>query len=202
MQVLPAHEAPWDDVVTVFGTRGDAAHCWCQWWKLSSAEYRAASDAERCEALRVQASSSATSPGVLAYRDGVPVGWCGVEPRPRLGRVARSRTLAATLAGQDLADDGVWAVSCFVVPREHRGTGITRALLGGAVEVARAGGAHVVEAYPVDTQGRRVASASLFHGPLSLFADAGFEVVAWQRPGRPVVRLRLVPEGAATSATV
>lgn len=192
MQVVPAHAVPWDDVVAVFGTRGDAAHCWCQWWKLGNADFRAANDVEMCDALHAQAGDAGSSPGVVAYRDGVPVGWCGVEPRRRYARIPRTRALAAALDGQDLDDVGVWSVVCFVVPREHRGKGVTRALLTGAVEVARDAGARVVEAYPIDTAGRRVPSADLYHGPLGVFTDAGFDVVGWQRPGRPVVRLELV----------
>lgn len=191
MQVRPVHEVPFDDVATVFGTKGDAAHCWCQWWKLTNAEYRATADADRCDLLHAQSRDAATSPGVLAYRDDVPVGWCGVEPRPRYARIRRTKALAAALQGEDLDDDTVWSVVCFVVPREHRGSGVTRALLAGAVATAKAGGARVVEAYPVDTGGARIPSADLFQGSLSVFVDAGFDVVGWQKPGRPVVRLAL-----------
>jgi GNAT superfamily N-acetyltransferase len=190
-RIASAADVPWDDVAAVFGTRGDPAGCWCQWWKLANAEFRAASRAELCDALHTQARSSATSPGVLAYRDDVPVGWCAVEPRPRYVRIRRSTVLGRSLADQDLDDAGVWSVVCFVVPRAHRGQGLMRALLAGAVELARSGGARSVEGYPVVVGERRMASADLYHGTLGAFEDAGFAVVGRPSPTRAVVRLDL-----------
>ena len=39
--VVPANEASWDDLRTVFGTRGDAARWQCQWFKTAPAQWRA-----------------------------------------------------------------------------------------------------------------------------------------------------------------
>ena len=92
--VRSADEVPWDDVRTVFGTRGDPAGCWCQYFKLSNAEWKAVSTEptnDRCrDALRAQIASASPSPGVVAYLDGKPVGWCAVEPRPHYARLSHS----------------------------------------------------------------------------------------------------------------
>ena len=54
-------------------------------------------------------------------------------------------------------------------------------------------GATLVEAYPADTHGKRISSASAYKGTLGMFERAGFEVVEWRRANRttsprPIVR--------------
>ena len=86
----------------------------------------------------------------------------------------------------------MWAVTCFVVRRTARKRGLAGALLAGAVELARQGGATVVEGYPIDLAERpKTSSAELYHGPLQVFLRAGFTEVARPTPGRPLVRLDL-----------
>nr|WP_272944121.1 GNAT family N-acetyltransferase [Actinopolymorpha alba] len=45
-------------------------------------------------------------------------------------------------------DRGVFAVTCFYVDRDARGTGVSSALLDAAIEYARASGATAVDAFP------------------------------------------------------
>jgi GNAT superfamily N-acetyltransferase len=124
-------------------------------------------------------------PGLLARSDGTTVGWVSVSPRDEFSRILRSPLLDKT----SLDDDGVWSIVCFWVPRQHRGQGVGRALLNGAVVFARDKGARVIEAYPVDTKGRRRAPAGIYTGTLELFTGAGFDVAYRRKPDRPVVRL-------------
>jgi len=76
-------------------------------------------------------------------------------------------------------DEPTWTVMCFFVPRDHRGEGVTRALVEGAIEYARAEGAAVLEAYPFDTAG----ISSTHRGHSSVFAAAGFtrDGLRWSR---------------------
>jgi hypothetical protein len=65
--------------------------------------------------------------------------------------------------------------------------------LAAAVEYARDRGATLLEAYPIDTAGGRVPSASAYHGTLSMFERAGFRVAERRRAtgssaARPIVR--------------
>jgi hypothetical protein len=46
------------------------------------------------------------------------------------------------------------------------------------VDHARAGGARVLEAYPVQTDGTRISSASAYTGTLGMFERAGFKVAS------------------------
>jgi GNAT superfamily N-acetyltransferase len=187
--VEPLTPSRWADLETVFGTRGDPARCWCQWFFTGVEVSWKAADANR-GALRAQVDAG-PPPGVLAHLDGEPVGWAAVASRPTYSRLARSRLLRGATA-EELTDGSVWAVTCFVVRVGFRRRGVAAALLDGAVRFARESGARVVEAYPVDVAARSaVSSAELFHGPFSTFLAAGFREVARASRARPVVRLDL-----------
>jgi GNAT superfamily N-acetyltransferase len=188
--VAPASPDRWADMEAVFGTRGDPARCWCQWFYAGAQVGPLAAAAANREALRAQVEQGRL-PGVLAYRDGEPVGWCAVAPRPTYTRLPRSEVLRG-MPRDELADPAVWSVTCFVVRVGHRRGGVATALLDGAVRLAQESGARVVEGYPVDVAAKaRTSSAELYHGPLSTFLAAGFREVARPRPARPVVRLEL-----------
>jgi hypothetical protein len=64
-------------------------------------------------------------------------------------------------------------------------------MIHAAIEFARANGAVMVEAYPVDTQLPN-ASSNRFTGLLDVFKECGFEEVA-RRGDRPIVRKALQP---------
>jgi len=200
LRVVPVTDAPWDDVRTVFGTRGDPSTCWCQYFKVDAAAWKAKDHAvafERalCDQVDAARASRDAGPGVLAYlgsdSDGwEPVGWAAVEQRPAYPRILAGRMMPGT-AEPDRDDGSVWSVTCFVVRVGFRRRGVAGALLAGAVDEARRGGARVVEAYPVDTGGQKISSADLYHGPLSAFEAAGFEITGRPAEGRAVVRLAL-----------
>ena len=200
LRVIPVTDAPWEDVRTVFGTRGDPSTCWCQFFKVDNAAWKEKDHAATfsqalCDQVDAARQSRSAGPGVIAYLGSdaagwEPVGWAAVESRPAYPRILAGRMMPGS-ADPDRADAGVWAVTCFVVRVGFRRRGVARALLDGAVDLARQGGARVVEAYPVDTAGQKVSSADLYHGPLSAFEAAGFEVTGRPADGRAVVRLAL-----------
>jgi len=123
LRIIPVSETPWDDVVQVFGTRGDPAGCWCQYFKVSNKEWNGDPRAKFRELLRQQAYREGPGPGLVAYADGEPAGWCAVEPRSRYPRILSSRI--ALSGRQDPDDDeSVWAITCLVVrvgQRHQRG---------------------------------------------------------------------------------
>ena len=201
VRVRPATAQLWDDVATVFGTRGDPARCWCQWFRMRNDGWRAATTASNRTALRAQLDAAADgrsggppSPGVLAYtEDGEPVGWCAIAPRASYPRVLASQVLrAAWSTAAETDDPDVWSLTCFVVRVGHRRQGVAGTLLDGALGLARSHGARAVEAYPVDVAAKPSVSASeLYHGPLHLFVARGFREVARSGSARAVVRLDL-----------
>lgn len=194
VEVFPATPDRWDDVVKVMGTRGDPARCWCQYFHLRGREWSDATPASLRERLCQQVSSGEVAPGVLAYVDDGPVGWCQVGPKSAFARLATSTSSMPPAHEPD--PDHLWSITCFVVTVGARRRGVARALLDGAVAHARAHGAAGVEAYAVDTDAKTsVSSAELYHGSLALFLGAGFVEVRRPSPSRVVVR---VQPGATT----
>ena len=187
VSVADATAERWDDLLAVFGTRGDASRCWCQWFRHQRPGFYASTTDGRRAELHTQVGA-APPPGVLVYDDeGTPSGWCAVAPRAEYPRLT-SYPVAAAAPGED----GAWAVTCFVVRVGKRRQGLAEELLRGAVDLARRHGAHVVEGYPLDTTVRTASSAELFHGPLSVFLRLGFrEVGVRSTKARPLVRLAL-----------
>ena len=192
LRVVPVTDAPWSDVRTVFGTRGDPSTCCCQYLTVDAATWTggdvAAFDRALCDQTEQARAEHGAGPGVLAYEGEEPVGWCAIEQRTAYRRILNSPLISEST--EQLAADDVWFVSCFVVRVGHRRKGVARALLDGAVAHAREHGARVIEAFPVDAPDR-MSSADLYHGPLSVFQAAGFEIVSRPSEARAVVRLAL-----------
>jgi ribosomal protein S18 acetylase RimI-like enzyme len=185
VEVRPAGQESWDDVVAVMGERGDPARCFCQYFRLRGQQWSSGTPETHQRDLRSQVCHGDIPPGVLAYDDGAPVGWCAVSPR-----TAYPRVLASPNWRTDHPD--AWVITCFVVPVGHRRQGIAGELATGAVDFARSYGADAVEGCAVDTaQADRVSAADLYRGPLSVFLAAGFKEVSRTNPRWVLVRRRL-----------
>jgi GNAT superfamily N-acetyltransferase len=193
--VVPANEVTWEDLQTVLGTRGDPARCQCQWYKIPERDWRSVPQEERAHRLREQTDcghpESGRTSGLLAYVGGEPSGWCAVEPRSVYHRLLRKRVPWAGRT-EDRADDGVWAVTCFVVRTGFRRRGVSRALALATVEFARRGGARAVEGYPMITHpGHEITWGELHVGSRSIFAAAGYVEVSRPTTRRVVMRIDL-----------
>ncbi|MFN8518652.1 MAG: GNAT family N-acetyltransferase [Chloroflexota bacterium] len=193
--VVPANEASRQDIAAVFGTRGQAATCWCQRYKLARGEaFKHHPPQERAARLRDQthcddASAGSTS-GLVAYLDEEPVGWCAVEPRPAYPGLLRAYRTPWEGRTEDKADPGVWAVTCILVRAGHRRQGIGRALVAATVDFARGRGARALEGYPMrSVPGEEVTWGEEHVGFGDMFAAAGFREVS--RPGRRRVVMRI-----------
>ena len=189
--IRSASDVPWRDVERVFETPGDPRTCWCQYFKLRGTDFDRADVATLASALRDQTRQASPTPGLVAFVDDQPAGWVAVEPRDDYPRLRRSR-VAAGGSAEEWGDASVWSIVCFVVRKDFRCRGVAAALVAGAVEHARASGARVVEAYPVDPD-RLAGSAagSLYHGTVTMFQAAGFAEIARPSPSRRVMALSL-----------
>jgi hypothetical protein len=75
------------------------------------------------------------------------------------------------------------------------------ALLEAAKEYARACGAALLEAYPIDPAVRSTSAAQAYMGLLPVFLRAGFVEVTRRVPARPLVRCVLtLPPGTETAS--
>ena len=125
----------------------------------------------------------------MACLDDDVVGWTRVVPRSTLPGITENRALARILD----EDPDAWWVSCFVVRREHRGSGIGVALLEAAVDWAAQHGGSVLDGHPVDTDGlaRTPSPSAIFTGTLAMFQQAGFVEIGRTYRTRPVMRREL-----------
>lgn len=168
VEIVPATADRFEDVSDLLGASGEAG-CWCQAWRGLDAK-RLSGGKSRPELLREQMKRD-PPPGLLAYLDGLPVGWVGIGVRTETPRLMNSRTIPL------IDDKPVWAIGCFQIRPGYRRRGIARSLLDGVVEAARVAGAPGIEAYPIDPEGRRVSPNFAFVGIASMFDAAGFRRV-------------------------
>jgi GNAT superfamily N-acetyltransferase len=177
----PVTPERWQDVEALFGPRGACAGCWCMWWRLSRSEFEAHKGEANRRAFRRLVQGGAV-PGLLAYCDEQPAGWCCLGPRTEFPALDRSRVLAR------VDDQPVWSIVCFFIARRHRHQGLSMWLALAAADYARASGAAIVEAYPIDTSSPGYPDAYAYTGLLSTFIQTGFSEVARRSPSRPIVR--------------
>lgn len=179
-EIVPATAERWAAVVDVFEGCSYGRKCWCAYWYLPHAQFKAGwGEANRAPLERLVKDGA--EPGVLAYVEGVPAAWVSVAPRRQFDRLNRSKNFAP------IDDLGVWAVNCFIVGRDFRRQGMMAQLAAGAAEFAIAKGAPGVEAYPLEP-GPKTGAGDLYLGTPSAFAAAGYVEVARPLPRRPIMR--------------
>ncbi len=188
VEVLPVTPDRWPDLVDLFTRKGPRGGtpvtdgCWCQFWLLRGKEASEAWGAPGARRLQREVKSG-SEPGLLAYLDGVPVGWCRIGPREMFDRLEHSATL------RRVDDEPVWSVVCFYVHPTAKRRGVARALLAGAEALAARHGARLVEAYPV---GPKQINLDAYTGYAPMYTAAGYDTV--RRAGRrTVVRKQVTP---------
>jgi GNAT superfamily N-acetyltransferase len=181
LEFLPLSPKRWQDFETLFGPKGACGGCWCLFWKKPRKQFHAdAYDRNRLDQKLLVEKGSV--PGIIAYINGDPVGWCAVEPRENYPALERSRIL------KPVDDERVWSVTCFFVSRKFRRQGITVALLKEVVNYVSSKGGRIIEGYPVEVTGGKSADAFIYTGTASAYIQAGFVEVARRSPTRPIFR--------------
>jgi len=188
LAVRPLTPGRWADLESIFTARGCsvARGSWCMFYRRSG-EAPVPKGLTRAEANRRSLKALAdTDPpaGLIGYLGQTPVGWVSLGPREDFAKLERSPVMKPVDA------ERVWSIVCFVVPKAHRGQGVAKALLDGAIAFAKKKGVRVLEAYPVESAGPSRDDA-LWFGTKSMYDAAGFEEVARRKERRPVMRLVL-----------
>lgn len=109
--------------------------------------------------------------GILAYVDGRLGGWCNASLRSEFPEL---------LGLDDLPDEEVGSIWCFVISPPYRRHGLAGRLLEGACKSFENRGLRVAEAYPRRSLNASAdwADAVAFHGPMEMFLRVGFSPVA------------------------
>lgn len=154
--------------------------CFCQFlyvdhaevdWPARTAQENRAAACNRIGTNRMQ--------GYLAYRDGKPIGWCNAAPRTMMEAFADEPDPDASRIGQ---------ITCFVVAKPHRRSGVATSLLHAACAGLKAQGLAIAEASPLADASNE---AQHHYGPLSMYLAAGFVIHRKDDDGTVYVRRRL-----------
>jgi hypothetical protein len=164
IRVVPATD--WDALQSLFGANGAYAGCWCMFWRLNRADFKALKGEGTKDALKQMVEANEVL-GLLAYQGDQVIGWCSIGPRERFLALDKSRILKRVDA------QPVWSIACFYVAKPTRQHGLMVTLLQGAIAYARSQNAKIVEGYPIDLQAHVTGYAG-YMGFASAFRKAGF----------------------------
>ncbi len=175
----------WRDFVNLFSEPGVQHGCWCMWWRLTRDRYRRQYGRGNKAAFKKIVAAN-RPPGIIAYYNRKPVGWCAVAPREDYASLDRSPVL------NRIDDRPVWSITCFFVSKPFRGRGLNRLLIQAAIAHVRKQGGRIVEAYPV----RKVKNLdtikwALYTGLADTFIRLGFKTVSRKSKVRFVMRFYL-----------
>lgn len=174
----------WGDLEALFGERGACGGCWCMWWRLKRSEFEKQKGEKNKAALKAVVDSGDV-PGILAYANGSPIGWCALAPRETYPALERSRVL------KRLDDKPVWSIVCLFIAKPYRRKGVSVELLKAAADYVRKLGGKIVEGYPVEPRTSAMPDAFAWTGLASAFRKAGFVECERRSETRPVMRCEL-----------
>lgn len=139
--------------------------CWCIAYHLDckqpGMDYRAAKE-DRVRTDRAHAA-------LVLDQDGTAQGWCQYGDPEELPGIKHKREY-----DKDAPPRPDWRITCFYVDKKHRGQGIARAALEGALDQIAHRGGGLVEAIPEVTAGREAQGRFLFSTTVELFEQYGF----------------------------
>ena len=151
------------------------------WWKLSHSEFMQKRGEENKKALK-SIVDAGNIPGILAYSESQPIGWCALAPRETYPTLERSRLL------KRIDDKSVWSVVCFFTAKRFRRKGLTVKLLKTAIDHVRKKGGKIIEGYPVEPKKGQTPDPFAYTGTASAFRKAGFVEVVRRSETRPIMR--------------
>ncbi|WP_405058691.1 GNAT family N-acetyltransferase [Kribbella sp. NBC_01505] len=161
----------WDDFAgLVEANNGVWGGCWCIGLHVEGFGEKPHSAQRNRDAKRAHVEEG-TAHQILVYdADGTCLGWCQYGPPAELPNIKNPAKYAAGLS--ELPD---WRIGCIFTSSKHRGRGVARAAVSGALDAIRAAGGGVVEAYPEQTVDRAEQRGAYLHtGPEELYEQFGF----------------------------
>ena len=181
LEFKPLVKGLWSDFEQLFGPRGAYGGCWCMWWRLTRKEFEQGQGEDNHASMKAIVDSGEI-PGILAYHNNKPIGWCSVAPREKYGTLERSRVL------KRLDEREVWSIVCFHIAKDYRNKGVASQLIQGAIDHVKNMGGKILEAYPTQPRKPNLPPVSSYMGIPSMFAKSGFKECA--RPSKSKVIMR------------
>ena len=153
-------------------------------WLLSKKEFAANKGAGNKKKMHSLVKKK-SEPGILAYLENEPIGWCAIAPRENYIRLENSKVL------KKIDEQPVWSITCFFIKKEFRKKGYSLEILKGAIDFCKKRGAKIVEGYPVVPYTENMPAAFAWTGFPSSFIKAGFTEVERRSKTRPIMRFVL-----------
>ena len=187
LRIVPLGPDTWDGFADLVDrNNGIFGGCWCIGFHLDRGE-RAV---DPREAKHERVLSNRAHAALVVDDEGAVQGWAQFGDVAELPGIKHRRVYE-----QDPPPAPDWRITCVFVDRHHRGQGVARRAVEGALDLVAAAGGGLVEAIPEATQGRVAPGRFLFSATLELFEDLGFERVRQVGKHAWVVSRRV---GAAT----
>jgi len=123
-----------------------------------------------------------TIPGILAYDNDKPVGWCSIAPREDFPVLENSKVL------KRIDDKSVWSVVCFFINKNYRRQGLSVEMLNAVKKYVKMNNGKIVEGYPVEPKSGKTADVFAWTGLAAAFKKAGFKELARRSETRPIMR--------------
>jgi GNAT superfamily N-acetyltransferase len=188
IRTAPLTPDRWSDLEDLFGPeRGANSGCWCMWPRLPRTQWKAMTRDERKKDFRSLVKRG-PPPGLIAYEDGLAIGWCAVGPRASVMAFDSSRISKPVDEAADR--DRTYAITCFYIRAGHRRKGLMTSLAEAAVAFASKQAAQAVEVCAIDTP-RKLMWGEGFVGLAAVFRKLKFREIARRTPTRPLMRLDL-----------
>ena len=160
--------------------------CWCTWFQTVHEEktFTAESNRELKERLVREGRAHAA----LVFDGDTAVAWAEYGSCAELPNIYHRKQYDEET---DLRPD--YRITCLFVGKGHRRQGLSAVALRGALDLIAKAGGGVVEGYPHDPQGRRV--AVLYNGTRALFEREGFSMVRRKGQRNTVMRRTVARAG-------
>jgi GNAT superfamily N-acetyltransferase len=177
----PVNKNRWKDFEQLFGERGACGGCWCMAWRLKSSTFEKQKGDKNKRAMKRIVYNNEI-PGIIAYFENKPIGWCAFAPREKFIRLNDSRVLAP------IDDEKVWSVTCLFIHKNFRKMGISTELIKAVIKYCKKKKVKILEAYPQEPYSDNIPAAFAWTGIPSAFKKAGFKVVERRSLKRPIMR--------------
>jgi GNAT superfamily N-acetyltransferase len=167
--VLSLDASTWDRFAElVERNNGIYGGCWCIGYHPECGQRGVSYRAVKEERVR----SGRAHHALVIDEDGAAQGWCQWGDALELSNIKHRREY-----DKDPPPLPDWRITCIFVDKEHRGQGIARMALEGALQQIAEHGGGLVEAISEVTAGRQAQGRFLFSGTVEMLEDCGFRRV-------------------------
>lgn len=162
--------------------------CWCCWFHNATSADRRTNGGGDWRGYKQQLVNEGKAHAALVFDGDTAVGWCEFGPPQELPGIFHRTQVEVD--GAPMPD---YRLTCFFVDRRRRRDGVATAALDGALELIAAAGGGLVETYPQDTVGTKVAASFHYNATRAMFERAGFAYVRPKSKNHCIMRKVVQP---------